>query len=72
MRQKSKRELRKELAKHLAAVLSNPELPPVLYNAIADELTDLQAKVWQDEMDSARMLYRALDYHSLTIAGGTR
>jgi hypothetical protein len=39
--QKSRAELRKQLARDLASVFSNPELPVSLHNDIGDALNDL-------------------------------
>ena len=69
MKQQSKRELRKQLAENLAAILANPETPSTLYNLIADHMLDMNNEVWNEESWTPRMLRRALDYHARTPAG---
>ncbi len=48
---------RAELAEHLSAVLRHPETPVNLFNAIADELTELLEYDWR----TPDMIQRALD-----------
>src|SRR3954468_20286704 len=46
--QKSRTDLRKQLAQDIASILANPECPAVLYNDIADNCTQ-----WQEARDNA-------------------
>jgi hypothetical protein len=46
--QKSRAELRKQLARDLASILANPECPTGLFNDIADNCTQ-----WQEARDNA-------------------
>ncbi len=41
----SRIELRRKLARDLAAVMSNPETPATLYNAIGDELCEMSEAI---------------------------
>jgi uracil phosphoribosyltransferase len=54
---KQKKNSRAELAEHLSAVLRHPETPVDLFNAIADELTELLEYDWT----RPEMIQRALD-----------
>ena len=45
------------LAGHIAAVLSHPLTPVTLYNAIADELTDMESLI---NRDSPEMIAKGL------------
>lgn len=55
---KTRAQLRKELARDLAAILANPETPLPLYNAIADEVCDLSEKI---DFHTPEMLERSVD-----------
>ncbi len=54
----SRLELRRKLARDLAAVMSNPETPSNLYNAIADEVCMFSEKI---DFHTAEMLERGVN-----------
>lgn len=62
-KQKSRAELRKQLARNLAAALSNPEIPVKLYNDISDAITDFQSGCinYNDLLYSAETIGKALE-----------
>jgi hypothetical protein len=59
-KKKSRAELRREIAQHLAAVLANPETPVMLYNDIAESLSDMSSDI---NYDTAEMIERSLTAH---------
>ncbi len=65
-------ELRKQLARDLAAVMSNPETPVSLYNAIGDELCEMSSDI---SFHTFEMIERSITAHiekEAKRAGGTR
>jgi hypothetical protein len=54
----SRLELRRQLARDLASVMSNPETPSNLYNAIADEVCMFSEKI---DFHTAEMLERGVN-----------
>jgi hypothetical protein len=53
-------ELRRQLARDLASVLRNPECPVMLFNDIADRVTDMSSDLnWY----SAEQIERSLNAH---------
>jgi hypothetical protein len=65
-KQKSRAELRKQLARDLAAALSNPEIPVMLYNEITDAITDFQSECinYSDLLYSAETIGKALEMYA--------
>jgi hypothetical protein len=51
-------ELRRKLARDLASILANPETPTVLYNDIADSITDMSSEI---DYNSAEMIERSVN-----------
>ncbi len=65
-------ELRKQLARDLAAVMSNPETPVSLYNAIGDELCEMSSDI---SFHTFEMIERSITAHIVKEEkrkGGTR
>lgn len=56
-KQKSREELRAQLARDLACIMANPETPAALYDAIADELTEMSSAI---DYDTPEMIERSL------------
>ncbi len=53
-------ELRRKLARDLAAVMSNPETPATLYNAIGDELCEMSEAI---SFHTFEMIERSITAH---------
>jgi hypothetical protein len=70
--QKSREELRQQLARDLAAALANPEIPVCLYNDISEAITDFQSTCinYDRMLYSAEVIGKALDMFA--EKGGTR
>ena len=68
--------LRKDLAAHLSAILTNPETPTPLYNAIADELCTMSEDYCNAVSETSAYIESCLDYYqrkeSKRTKGGTR
>jgi hypothetical protein len=69
---KSRAELRRQLARDLAAALANPEMPVKLYNDISDAITDFQSTCisYDVMLYSAEVIGKALEMYA--EKGGTR
>jgi hypothetical protein len=70
--QKPREELRRQLARDLAAALSNPEIPVRLYNDISAAITDFQSTCidYDAMLYSAETIGKALEMFA--EKGGTR
>lgn len=47
-----------ELARHISAILTNPNTPPALYNAIADTVTEINSRTLIQSVHRQRRMYR--------------
>ncbi len=59
-KQPSKVELRKKLARDIAAVFANPELPTVVYNGLAEAMDELFNNIPQSRLDESEAYLSAL------------
>jgi len=69
---KSRAELRKQLARDLESIITNPETPAILHNAISDCMTDFEQET---EWHKADYIERALENYARIQAkrkGGAR
>jgi hypothetical protein len=70
--QKSRAELRTQLARDLASIMANPETPSTLYNEIADCLCDMSSEI---DYNAPEMIERCISAHisrEEKRKGGTR
>jgi hypothetical protein len=51
-------ELRKQLIRDLASILANPETPTVIYNDIANSITDMSSEI---DYNTAEMIERSVN-----------
>jgi hypothetical protein len=61
---------RAELARLIASVLSHPQTPPVLYNAMADELCDMSARINYHTPEMVEMSLAAFEQRERARNGG--
>jgi hypothetical protein len=63
--QKSRAELHRELARNISDAIKNPTIPPVLYNAITEGITDLFNAIPGVKLDaSVDYISSLLDLHA--------
>jgi hypothetical protein len=60
IKQPTKAELRKRLARDIAAVFANPELPTVVYNGLAEAMNELFNSIPQSRLDESEAYLSAL------------
>jgi hypothetical protein len=60
---KSRGELRKQLARDISSILNNPECPAVLFNDIADSITEMSSDLGDEFYHSPEIIERGLNAH---------
>lgn len=52
-----------QLARQISAILNNPNIPTSIYDALADEVTAIHARLTHAEIDSPQYILMVLDQH---------
>ena len=72
-KQKTRKELRAQLARDMAAVLANPETPNIIYNGLGSAINDLFNGLRHPKVDeSEQYLAMLLDEAANEEKGGAR
>jgi hypothetical protein len=68
---KTRQQLRAELARNIAAIMANPETPAILYNDLADSITEMSSDLKDDFWHSPEQIERSINAHLATEAKRT-
>lgn len=71
-REKTKQELRRDVAAHVAAIMANPETPATLYNDLADSITTMSSDLKDDFWHSPEQIERSINAHIAREARRTK